>query len=298
MQIGFDALNRILVADNRLFWRLRPALPPTRIVGSIGPLDRLDFSVSTGPQGWRIVPPVAEPTRTIVCLGDSCTFGVGVDDDRTFAAVLQTLLPDVRCINAGVPGYSAFQGRRVLADNLSAWRPAAVTISFGWNDASPWDGLGDAEHPNRMHESMFDQLGLVRVMRRGVGSLLGSRRPKPTEDLRPRLTPREFDEQLAGIIADCGRAGAMPVLLRWPTRRQVAMNQPAGAYDLVVADRAKAGGVPMIDLGPLFAANGGRDLYVDVIHASVRGHWVVAEALAVVFADLKRSTGPTSQLSH
>lgn len=46
----------------------------------------------------------------IAAVGDSQTFGMGVDDAETWVNQLALLFPDVRFINAGVPGYSVDDG--------------------------------------------------------------------------------------------------------------------------------------------------------------------------------------------
>jgi lysophospholipase L1-like esterase len=59
-------------------------------------------------------------TRRVLILGDSYTFGWGVDDEAGFVRLLETALrretPEtpVECINGGLPGYSIYQQIRML----------------------------------------------------------------------------------------------------------------------------------------------------------------------------------------
>ena len=49
---------------------------------------------------------------TLVFIGDSITFGWGVNDDQTFANLIAARLPSTYVINGGVPGYNSEQLRR------------------------------------------------------------------------------------------------------------------------------------------------------------------------------------------
>jgi len=72
--------------------------------------------------------------KHILFFGDSNTFGVGVPVDKTFVEVLDKKLPECNMINLSVPVYSSFQGRIALEKNLPMFTPAAVVVSFNWND--------------------------------------------------------------------------------------------------------------------------------------------------------------------
>lgn len=84
----------------------------------------------------------------ILALGDSCTWGWRVGQEESYPAVLQELL-DARptgsryqLMNAGVPGYTSYQGLRYLEAKGLAVGPAIAIIAFGFNDAT---ANGDVE---------------------------------------------------------------------------------------------------------------------------------------------------------
>ena len=87
-----------------------------------------------GPEEYPVKP--AHACR-ILAIGDSRTYGFGVHDDETFAAVAQAGLRsrglDAEVINAGVHGFSAPQCRVHLA-NLLKYRPDVVIFAPGYND--------------------------------------------------------------------------------------------------------------------------------------------------------------------
>src|SRR5690606_5372855 len=72
----------------------------------------------------------------VLVLGDSFTFGHGVDYERTFVASLAAREPELRFVNEGVPGYGPVQYRQLLELALArGTRPRAVfVVLFVGND--------------------------------------------------------------------------------------------------------------------------------------------------------------------
>lgn len=102
--------------------------------------NRWAFVYTTNRMGRRgpwVSPEEASDRPTVVALGDSFTFGVGVNDDDVYSARLRALLPDWVVVNGGLGGWGIdsqikwyeLQGRR--------WNPRAVVLQFTSND--PWD---------------------------------------------------------------------------------------------------------------------------------------------------------------
>lgn len=118
-----------LVRDPILGWRNRPGWPgppfPINSRGFIGP----EFDRKKAPGTIRIF-----------CLGDSCTAGdllPSLDDTypSQLARELRRRYPDraFEVINAGVGGYSSFQGRRWLEREIIQYEPDLIVLYFGWN---------------------------------------------------------------------------------------------------------------------------------------------------------------------
>lgn len=96
--------------DERLGWRHQSNWS--------GMHHHIDFTAGyhTDPRGFRKTGQPAKGAPVLV-LGDSFTFGIGVQDQETFSARLQERLPQQRFLNAGVIGYSTDQELLYL-DNL------------------------------------------------------------------------------------------------------------------------------------------------------------------------------------
>jgi acyl-CoA hydrolase len=78
------------------------------------------------------VPNLDSPGRTIVCLGDSITSGVGAEPGQPFPALLAAKL-NREVINAGVPGDTAEDGL-ARVDQALAHDPWLVIVELGGND--------------------------------------------------------------------------------------------------------------------------------------------------------------------
>jgi acyl-CoA hydrolase len=91
-------------------------------------LSALLFTVACSPD----IPNLDSPGRTIVCLGDSITSGVGAEPGSPFPALLATKLSR-EVINEGVPGDTAEDGL-ARVDQALAHDPWMVIVELGGND--------------------------------------------------------------------------------------------------------------------------------------------------------------------
>jgi len=273
---GFAALERILVPDPHLFWKLRPGLENESLYGQMEPFPPMRFKVSTDDRGLRRMPQVADARRTVLFLGDSCTFGLGVDDDETFPAQVQQQLQGVQVINAGVPGYTAFQGNRML-ELLLPDKPDVAVITFGFNGDLQWDNRSDLEHAASIGSEKFnllDQLRMVDLLRQ---VLPRHNAPEPA-NARPRLTDAEFDGQIRTMIDACRGNGITPVLVAWPMVAQ-AVEGGASLKQQVLRRVAAETGVRLLEPVHAFRSGGGAKLYRDAVHANAAGCRTAAAAM-------------------
>jgi len=105
------------------------------------------WGVSINSQGIRAYQDIqlkAENTFRIICLGDSITFGLDVDDFYTYPAQLEQILKKqigkrvpVEVINAGVIAYSSKNCLVYLDKRLIKYQPDLVILQVGFNDAVP-----------------------------------------------------------------------------------------------------------------------------------------------------------------
>jgi lysophospholipase L1-like esterase len=78
------------------------------------------------------VPNLDSPGRTIVCLGDSITSGVGAGPGEAYCELVAAKL-GVELINAGVPGDTSEDGL-ARVDDVLAQDPWMVIVELGGND--------------------------------------------------------------------------------------------------------------------------------------------------------------------
>jgi len=84
-------------------------------------------------RGDHVEPRSGRPA--VLVLGDSNTFGMGVDDGEEYAAVMKRWLSG-RCdiVNMGSPGWGLTQQIRRFYDDGLAFEPSAVVLQFSSND--------------------------------------------------------------------------------------------------------------------------------------------------------------------
>lgn len=93
----------------------------------------------------------------VVCLGDSFTFGWGVQDDETFPVLVEEALDaaleePVDVINCGLPGYNTYQEHQLYKKLMAPLEPDYVVIAWYMNDLDPMSygttgTLAPLDHP-------------------------------------------------------------------------------------------------------------------------------------------------------
>lgn len=126
------------------FWLLDPVVGARMRPGFDG-LDDHGLPVVINSLGLRNPELEDEAQRPrVFALGDSVTYGFGVEESEAWPRVLETELRergrDVEVVNAGVSGYSTFQGLAFLERDLLALEPDVVLFAFMNNDR--WDSKG------------------------------------------------------------------------------------------------------------------------------------------------------------
>ncbi|KHK01821.1 SGNH/GDSL hydrolase family protein [Desulfovibrio sp. TomC] len=150
----------------RAFWRITDTAPPIQaepraynnVAGDLEPrldtvsreIPNLPYAVSTDAQGFRSSGPRpaadSRPALRVLCLGDSFTYGVGVNDEQTYPALLQIYLqerfPDrsVEVINAGIPFYDIFDELSYYRDKGRYLAADVVVLQFYSNDLEAMAG--------------------------------------------------------------------------------------------------------------------------------------------------------------
>ena len=308
---GFGDLLRM---DSLLQYRFRSGLNGVHLAGR-SLTQPVEFTVNTNALGLR-GPKVhaGHGHFRILVIGDSCTFGVGVNDEETYPARLQGLLnaPDpsgekFEVLNAGVPGYTAMYGARYLAKRGMALEPGMVIACFGNNcanftsDHAGVDAKMFRHWPGWTIEDWLLGLRTYACAKRRWIDLQG-RWQTPTAapvaegergKLWPRLTEDEFRAQLLEMSDTCAGAGVPLVLMAWPWTFQVdyplrpkkdtmfrtGLVDRLVRFQAIMAEVAEGRGHVFVDLRPAFRAAKGTRLYLDFTHATREGLNLVARTL-------------------
>jgi hypothetical protein len=94
--------------------------------------DSLDFTVTHDAAGWRQSHTQPDSLPQIWIFGCSFTHGFGVNDDQTYPARLQALLPAYHVRNFGMDAYGTLQNWLTLRDLLrKGEKPAMVILAYG-----------------------------------------------------------------------------------------------------------------------------------------------------------------------
>jgi lysophospholipase L1-like esterase len=272
--------DRNLTYDPVLIWR--------PLSGQFSPFN---------PQGFRGAPlDAAKPAGTlrIFALGDSNTFGWDVDEGANWPSQLQRLFdgsrPNTEVINAGVWGYTSYQGMHRFHE-LLAYQPDVILVSFGANDAHQVT-VADADYVAR-HDRIEYLTRATRRLRLAQLLVQGWDRATAPDDAgprRPRVSLDEYQSHLHEMIA-AGRARHVTVVLL--TRPFVgSSDDPASwkthapAYNTATREIGRDERVPVIDIYEAFRDR--PDLFDDESHFGVEGHHVAAQMIHAELVKLLR----------
>lgn len=284
--------------DARLFWRFRQNFDTESELYS-----NINYHInSMGLRG----PEIDETTNglRILALGNSCTFGWGVKRDETWVSLTEEILrskysdSEVEIINAGVPGYTTYQGKLFYTEELADLSPDIVLFMFGWNDHWPaGKDITDSQQrlPNVLileMQNVLSRLKLYQLLRSLLLSSTETQERVAIDDLaKERRVPRtEFIENLKQLTAFARDHSTIPILISPPMPSQEKytmrnMSQLAilhGMYQQDIISVAKSDSVPLVDLQAAFATtvqffdDPGRD----PVHFNVAGHKQTARAVA------------------
>lgn len=256
----------------------------------------------------------------ILSLGESTTFAAQMSYDLSYSAVLEQMLQSgrepirTRVMNAGVPGYSLFQGTLYLRERSAALEPDVALLYFGYNDFLPvaflaeraggaavtpvghndWELYDQRQAlPYRVFSALLRVSNLVRGLagaaaRRSEGSLERDEgRVRVPEDHRRRLI------RMAKHYAD--RSGIGLVLI-------IPIYREFDRHAALLRELATAESIPLVDLparlSETFHADPGR-YFLDTVHPSPLGHRRIAEAIfEVVDAEVPRPDPPAPLARH
>jgi len=284
--------------DHDLFWRMRSS----QIIRSRF-FENREYRIDAyGLRGGE-VSPKSDKIR-IIAMGNSCTFGWRIPDSLTFVKQLEQMLngdssiPEVETINAGIPGYSSFQGMRFFFSDIVPLKPDILLIMFAWNDQwAASDNIADKDQkqpPNYVIgiQNFFSQLKIYRITKKLLLSAVEEPLDAKLIKENPiyRVSLEDFYDNLNSIVQYCKENKITPILLTspipsldkyYPPGRKSPMHVYHEYYNSQTRLLAKNSGVAVIDLAKIFDDydNLFDDAPNDPIHFNAEGHRVAAAAI-------------------
>ncbi len=300
----FFVLNRaldypeIFKRDTNLFWKLRPSQVITSRF-----FENNEFKINSFGLRGEEIPKQSDKIR-IVGLGNSCTFGWRTPENEIYLRQLEklinsdTALPQVEIINAGVPGYTSFQGQKFFTDHISTLNPDIVLMMFGWNDQ--WAAADNIPDKDQNFPSQFildiqdfvSRLKIYRLLRKII--LLTTEKPLAETIIQNnqvyRVTFEDFYYNLKSIIDKATVENAVAIVLSSPIPSLENYYPPDSKsnmhyYHNYYNNRARLvtldANAELIDAAAHF--DNYNDLFddakMDPIHFNTKGHLVLAEQI-------------------
>jgi lysophospholipase L1-like esterase len=257
-----DAWSELYAGDAHSFWTLRPSVDLESVPH---PEESSTFAVKTNTSGLRDgMVPASSPW--VLALGCSTTFGWGVDGSESWPQELERVL-GVPVHNAGIPGHSTEQGRRV-AGSLFKAQPDIAILGWGLRDAQ----LTTTPDAQRRPSTFPRNTAVFRWLSQKL------RTPVYSRGHQPRVSAERFAANLKAIIAAAETQGVQVLLLDMTGRSET----PSHGEVLAGLDR------------PLVVPRLADSMYFenDPIHLTAAGNRALAQLLAPsVSALLSREPG-------
>lgn len=223
------------------------------------------------------------PAR-IFAIGDSNTLGWSGKDGPNWPKYLEDRLnesglPSV-VINAGVYGYTSYQGLRRFKETL-AFSPDIVLISFGANDAHR-TLMSDAEFASkRIRENQWDKVLMKFRLGQMVLAALENLSGANKKTLIPRVSVEEYEHNLRDIIRLSREHHIKVVLLTRPfigsSPNAMWWKNFAPEYNAATMRLATRENVPTIDVYSYF--RGCEACFVDESHFTEQGMQIAAHII-------------------
>ncbi len=254
------------------------------------------FSVSLNSLGMRGPPPRADATARVLLLGDSYTFGLGVNDGDTTAAVLQERLDAASprkfdVVNGGVSGYGVQQAFQLAKRHWERLHPSIVIWVHCGNDfADDWNfvngtwGTTRARIPGRRfmleHSEAWSMLKPAALALLGALSirqdrirLEGSGETTLVSGLGKRWAAgRDLTFQGIEALAAFARGHGASLFVTSVGFNPKAADERLSTDALAVRDHCRASGIPFVGPPPP-AANIDTE---PLVNRSSIGHWTPA----------------------
>jgi len=224
-----------------------------------------------------------EGLRRVVILGDSVTFGHGLEAPEAFPQLLEGSLRasgrDVDVFNLALPGWSTRQERLAYERIARKYRPNVVVLGVCLNDLAELQI--NLTKPPGFLLTLFKHSAAIRMALGASKREIGAVEELFAADGSARVKSafRLFFDEVRTLKAEVSKDGATFAVAVFPFRFQVEPKAPAPTVQRRIVEFAKAENITAFDFLPEIAA-APADLFLDYDHFSKAGHDRVAAWLA------------------
>lgn len=222
-----------------------------------------------------------EGLRRIVILGDSVTFGHGLEATQAFPHLLERSgqhADDV--FNVALPGWSTRQERIAYERIARKYKPNAVILAVCLNDLAELQI--NLTKPPALVLSLFKRSAAVRLALGASNREIGAVEELFTEPDSARVNDafRLFFQEVRTLRDEVAKDGASFRIVVFPFRFQVEPNAPPPSVQERIAVFGATESIPVLDvLKEMRAEKDPTALFLDYDHFSEAGHVRVAQLL-------------------
>jgi len=240
----------------------------------------------------------------ILCLGDSCTFGLGVSISKTYHSLLENKLNQeyptdkirYEVINAGCTGYTSSQGLSFYRLKGRHYKPDIVVCYFGNNEVVKQVHLSDR---NILYDSVPYGLkffqnqvllrsALYRLMRKFIIEKVGKKDTKEAENVA-RVSIEDYGKNILMFEHLCKKSDSEVIFLAAPiSKNAVFAGKPKMKDDIILyrkflEEMAKEHNLHMLKIAEMTELSemvgSDRIYFQDVSHPTEMGHELIMNRL-------------------
>ena len=220
--------------------------------------------------------------KRIFFYGDSNTDG---QDSLTYPLLFKEVNADsFEVFNAGVAGWSSYQGVKRAEEDATKWKPDIIFFSFGWNDPAGALKMQDKDFVPPSKYSVSFQRFLMKY--KSVLFLLDKikKLPEKTAGYMPRVSKEDYKENLSKLLFLCQDNNIRLILMTRPHaydssffREDETFRKHVPEYNEALRNFAKRNGVELIDIEEEFY--GKKEFFADESHFNEDGYERMAEII-------------------
>lgn len=284
---AFNNFTNSIQNDDQLFWTFKPSIKlsdPTKKSKYRGLISNDQRLRETSTLSLN----KKSNERRIIFIGDSCTFGYGHLEDKTYIHLFENRINNSQsqliynAINAGVPGYSLYQGKEYFKRDLLKYQPEALVVCFGWNDQNLWSPLNDEQRASLIIKQ--NPPGLLRHSR--ICQFFWRSTHENSAEKQARVSPEKYYSYLEELYQLCQKENVKMALTIWPFKYNLDSNKdPKTRGDWQIVQYAFAEKHPdclLIDLVPIFQQikdHSVEELFLDEGHVTELANRYISEEL-------------------